>query len=65
MNDEERLWLWLNYATEHNPRLFYAILQRFDDLDEAFAAARQKEWDAFGEIGDNVKKRLLAARASA
>ena len=61
MNDEERLWLWLNYATEHNPRLFYAILQRFDDLDEAFAAARQKEWDAFGEIGDNVKKRLLAA----
>ena len=30
MDEELRLWLWLNYATEHNARLFYAILQRFE-----------------------------------
>ncbi|MDO4852550.1 MAG: DNA-processing protein DprA [Clostridia bacterium] len=61
MTREQRLWLWLNYATEHNPRLFYALLQRFDDIEEAYEAAVHRELDAFGELTDSVKHRLLTA----
>ena len=61
MTDEKRLWLWLNYATEHNPSLFYRILQQFEDIEEVYDAAMHRAFDAFGELPDSVKKRMLAA----
>ena len=53
MTDEQRLWLWLNYATDHNPKLFYSILQRFESVEEAYAAAIRREFGAFGELYAN------------
>ncbi len=61
MTDDQRLWLWLNYATEHNPRLFYALLQRFDDIEEAYLAVRHRNLEPFGGISESVKNRLLTA----
>ena len=61
MTEEQRLWLWLNYATEHNPRLFYALLQRFDDIEEAFRAVLKRDLTPFEDVSDSVKKRLLSA----
>ena len=63
MTGQERLWLWLNYATEHNPKLFYRILQQFDDIEEAFDAAKRKEFALFGELPDSVRQRMVQASA--
>ena len=61
MTDEQRLWLWLNYATDHDPKLFYRILQQFDDIEEAYVAAMHRSFDAFGELSDHVRQRMLDA----
>lgn len=61
MTDTERMWLWLNYATEHNPRLFYTLLQRFDDIEEAFACVRKRDFTPFEGVTDSVRKRLTDA----
>lgn len=59
--DDLRLWLWLNYATEHNTKLFYSILQRFDDLAEAYECVRKGNLAPFEEAGERVVQRLKAA----
>lgn len=61
MTDEQRLWLWLNYATDHNPKLFYSILQRFESVEEAYAAAIRREFGAFGELNEQIRSRLTAS----
>ncbi|MBR0424839.1 MAG: DNA-processing protein DprA [Clostridia bacterium] len=63
MTQEQRLWLWLNYATEHNPKLFYTILQRFDSIEEVFDAVLHRSFDDFGNLDARVKERMLTASA--
>ena len=56
MTEEQRLWLWLNYATEHNPRLFYELLQRFDDIEEAYRLVLRHDLDRFEGVSDSVRR---------
>ncbi len=65
MDETTRQWLWLNYATNHHPRMFYELLFRFDDISEAFEAALHGEADAFSDVkGLDVKRLLDAAQPS-
>lgn len=59
--EDLRLWLWLNYATEHNPRLFYSILQQFDEIAEAYECVRKGQLAPFAEAGERVVQRLKTA----
>ncbi len=61
MDETKRNFLWLNYATSTNPRLFYELLSRFDDLSEAREAIQRKEFEQFSDVSDNVKNRLVSA----
>ncbi len=61
MDETTRLWLWLNYATSTNPKLFFELLSRFDDISEAHEAVLKKEFDAFSDVSETVKDRLVAA----
>lgn len=61
MDEGKRLWLWLNYATSMNPRLFFELLNRFDDLSEAREAILQKDYAAFSDVSETVRERLLTA----
>ena len=61
MDETKRLWLWLNYATSTNPRLFFELLSRFDDLSEAREAILQRDFEAFSDVSETVKDRLIAA----
>lgn len=61
MTEQERLWLWLNYGTEHNVKLFMQILNSFDAIEEAYECAEKKHRSAFGDIPDGVWKRLCEA----
>ena len=61
MDETKRLWLWLNYATSTNPRLFFELLSRFDDLSEAREAILQRDFEAFSDVSEPVKDRLIAA----
>ena len=62
MADEiTRNWLWLNYATSTNPRLFMELLNRFDDLSEAREAILQKNYEAFSDVSETVLDRLKTA----
>ena len=38
MDETTRLWLWLNYATNRDSRLFFDLLSRVDDLSELYDA---------------------------
>lgn len=58
MDQEQRLWLWLDYAAGHDAPLFYELLRRLDDLEEAFESALSGDFEAFGELDGPVKKRL-------
>ena len=61
MDETTRLWLWLNYATSTNPRLFYELLSRFDDLSEAREAVLKKDFSAFSDVSETVLDRLITA----
>ncbi len=61
MDETKRLWLWLNYATSTNPRLFYELLSRFDDLSEAREAILRRDFERFSDVSENVRSRLIAA----
>ena len=61
MDETKRNFLWLNYATSTNPRLFYELLSRFDDLSEVREAIQRKEFEQFSDVSDNVKNRLVSA----
>lgn len=61
MDETKRLWLWLNYATSTNPRLFFELLSRFDDLSEAHDAVLKRDFEAFSNVSETVRDRLLTA----
>ncbi|MBR0081454.1 MAG: DNA-processing protein DprA [Clostridia bacterium] len=61
MTETQRLWLWLNYATEQNPKLFYRILQQFDDIEEIYEAALRRRFSVFDELPDSVRDRMVTA----
>ena len=61
MDETTRLWLWLNYATSTNPRLFFELLNRFDDLSEAREAILRKDYAEFSGVSETVRDRLLTA----
>ncbi len=61
MDETTRLWLWLNYATSTNPKLFFELLSRFDDLSEAREAVLRKDFAQFSDVSGTVKDRLIAA----
>lgn len=63
MDEELRLWLWLNYATEHNARLFYAILQRFDAIEELYECVTKGDFSQLQGVSDRVLHRLKEASA--
>ena len=61
MDETTRLWLWLNYATNRDSRLFFDLLSRVDDLSELYGAIRQKEYDVIDDVRGTVRERLIAA----
>ena len=61
MDETTRLWLWLNYATSTNPKLFFDLLSRFDDLSEAHEAILRRDFEPFSDVSENVRDRLIAA----
>ena len=61
MDKTTRLWLWLNYATSMNPRLFMELLNRFDDLSEAREAILKKDFSEFSDVSETVRDRLYTA----
>lgn len=61
MSEQERLWLWLNYGTEHNVKVFHQILNSFDDLSQAYQCAKRGEDSAFEGISNTVLARLKEA----
>jgi len=61
MDETTRNYLWLNYATNVNPRLFYELFSRFDDLSEAREAVIRRDMEAFSDVSEAVRERLIAA----
>ena len=61
MTPEERLWLWLNYATGHDAELFYTILEQIGDLEEAYDLVQNKDWEAFDQMDQSIRNRLSSA----
>ena len=61
MDETTRHWLWLHYATSTNPRLFCELLSRFDDISEAHEAILKKDFDAFSDVSETVRDRLVTA----
>ena len=61
MDETTRLWLWLNYATNSNPRLFFELLSRFDDLSEAYETVRNRDFSQMEDVSTAVRERLIAA----
>jgi DNA processing protein len=61
MDETKRLWLWLNYATSMNPKLFFELLNRFDDLSEACEAILRKDFEQFSDVSETVRERLTSA----
>ncbi len=61
MDETTRLWLWLNYATSMNPRLFFELLSRFDDLSEAREAIQKRSFEPFADVSETVRERLISA----
>ena len=58
---EQRLLLWLSYGTDGDDTLFYDILSRFVDLEEAFEAAGNRQRQAFEPVPDRAYERLVQA----
>ena len=61
VDETTRNYLWLNYATNTNPRLFFELLSRFDDLSEAREAVLKKDLESFSDVSETVRDRLIAA----
>ncbi len=61
IDGETRNWLWLNYATSMNPKLFFELQNRFDDLSEAREAILRKDFEQFADVSETVRDRLLTA----
>jgi len=61
LDETTRLWLWLNYATNSNPRLFFELLSRFDDLSEAYETVRNRDFSQMEDVSTAVRERLIAA----
>ena len=61
MDETTRLWLWLNYATNMNPKLFFELLNRFDDLSEAREAVLKRDFEQLQDVSETVRERLLTA----
>ena len=61
MDETTRLWLWLNYATSMNPKLFMELLNRFDDLSEARETVLKKDFSQLQDVSETVRDRLFTA----
>ena len=61
MDETTRNYLWLNYATNVNPRLCYELFSRFDDLSEAREAVLKRDMEQFADVSGSVRERLIAA----
>ena len=61
MNDTTRLWLWLNYATNRDPRLFFEILSRYGEIEQAYDAVRSGDCSEIADVRETVRERLIAA----
>ncbi len=61
MDGNTRLWLWLNYATNRNPRLFYEILSRYGDVEEAYDATVKGDLSLLSDVRDTVLARMKSA----
>lgn len=61
MDETIRLWLWLNYATNLNSRLFFDILERFGDIETAYEAVTAGDFSEIADVKDKVRERLVAA----
>ncbi len=63
MKDETRLWLWLNFATQYDTKLFSDLIDSFGDLSEAYECAAKKQLSFFSDTPEGVRERLLTAAA--
>ena len=61
MDETTRLWLWLNYATNRSPRLFFEILSRYNAIEEAYDAVTGGDFSELSDVRDTVRERLTAA----
>ncbi len=61
MTRDERLWLWLNYGTEHNVKAFHRIKDSFDSIEEAYECAKKGDKVAFSATTDGIYARLKEA----
>lgn len=61
MDETTRLWLWLNYATNRNPNLFFEILSRYGDIEEAYDATAQGDFSLIADVRDSVRERMKTA----
>ena len=61
LDDTARLWLWLNYATNTRPKLFYELLSRFGDVETAYESVRARDLELLNDAPDAVRERLIAA----
>lgn len=61
IGEQEKLRLWLHYATEANVRLYRQICLRFPALEEAWRLATGKRVAAFDFVPEFSRKRLLQA----
>ena len=61
MDESTRLWLWLNYATNLNARLFFEIVSRFGDVETAYEAVTAKDFSLLTDVPDAVRDRLITA----
>ena len=61
MDETTRHWLWLNYATNRDPRLFFEILERFGDIETAYEAVRGGDFSEIEDVRGTVRERLVTA----
>ncbi len=61
MDETIRLWLWLNYATNRNPRLFFEILSRYGGIEEAYETIASRDFTEIEDVSSAVRERLIAA----
>ncbi len=65
MDETKRLWLWLNYALNRSPRLFFEILSRYNAIEEAYDAVSKRDFSLIEDVRDTVRDRLVTASAPA
>lgn len=63
IDEQDRLSLWLQYATEQNTRLFSRIKEEYYYLQEALEDVQKGSWERFGKLSEGVASRLKEAAA--